>query len=179
MKIPFLGRCDCPRSLTSQRRGYLLQTQKCLEKAENEAMSIFRVSRDYHHLRGSSISRSVTIIISSESRIFCKFQGKTTTITKVNLSKICCLQMNKLLVREITKNDSTFGFELEKQDNRVSPNRKRGEHAKEDNSVIVVQCESEAQRDEWLKTINDQVSLKNFCFRVEKRKFLTFFRSGN
>ena len=77
--------------------------------------------------------------------------------------------MNKVLVREITKNDSTFGFELERQDNRVSPNRKKGDHSKEENSVIVVQCESETQRDEWLKTINDQV------FKTSALDYVLFF----
>ena len=99
--------------------------------------------------------------------------------------------MNKLTVREVSK-DSAFGFELErKTDNNSGGNSglpslssagSRDSAARGDGvdgvnanspSAIVVHCESEGERDEWLKTINDQIrDLKDIAKRLENPQFM-------
>lgn len=74
--------------------------------------------------------------------------------------------MNKVIVREFNKSDSTFGFELEKKLDRSSTSSRK------EDSAIVVQCESEEQRDEWLKIINDQIrDLKDMAKKLENPQF--------
>ncbi len=81
--------------------------------------------------------------------------------------------MNKLVVREISKGDGTFGFELERVEDRRCSSRRDGTGGGASGNgaastsgqsahhheapVIVIQCEKEEQRDEWLKTINNQI----------------------
>jgi hypothetical protein len=82
--------------------------------------------------------------------------------------------MNKVIVRELVKSGSVYGFELERQENRCSPVARKDLTAKE-YPVIVVQCESEKQRDEWLKTINDQIrELKNLANFLENPQHCSF-----
>ena len=81
--------------------------------------------------------------------------------------------MNKLVVREMSKGDGNFGFELERIEDRRNSSRKEStvssagsatstgssstSSAASEPPVIVIQCEREDQRDEWLKAINDQI----------------------
>ena len=96
-------------------------------------------------------------------------------------------QINKVTVREYSRNDTHYGFELERKDdgssssskqssssnnrnsfkeNSDSNNSSSNNNAKDD-SVIVVICDSEAQRDEALKLINGQIlELKDIAKRM-------------
>ena len=84
-----------------------------------------------------------------------------------------------MTVREYSRNDTHYGFELERKDdgggggcggrnsykeNNDSNNNGNGN---KDDSVIVVICESEEQRDEALKVINGQIlELKEIAKRM-------------
>lgn len=69
------------------------------------------------------------------------------------------MQINKVNVREVCKDNSVFGFELERTG---EPGRKRSVGPKEEAGAVVVHCDSEELRDEYLKAINDQIrELKN------------------
>ena len=84
--------------------------------------------------------------------------------------------MNRMDVREYSRNDSQFGFELELKDQRSSVVRTQtmasstasssSSGGKED-CVIVILLETEPKRDEVLKVINDQIrGLKNIALTL-------------
>ena len=99
--------------------------------------------------------------------------------------------MNKLTVREVSK-DSAFGFELErKTDGSSSSSVSRvaaaaagsrgfaardaadGASSSSSPSAIVVNCDSESDRDDWLRTINGQIrDLKDIAKRLENPQFM-------
>ena len=83
--------------------------------------------------------------------------------------------MNKVMVREVTRRESTYGFELERQEDQRGGGgaHRRGvsgaeSGAKDDPVGIVILCESEDLRDQWLKIINDQIrELKDIARKLE------------
>ncbi len=82
--------------------------------------------------------------------------------------------MNKLVVRELGRQQgSMFGFELERIDDRGAVVRKDsasalGAAAKDEPPVVVVLCQSEDQRNAWLKVIADQIrELKDMANKLE------------
>ncbi|TRY61773.1 hypothetical protein TCAL_08466 [Tigriopus californicus] len=78
-------------------------------------------------------------------------------------------KMNNVIVREFNKSDSNFGFELEKG---LELLERSTTASRREDSAIVVQCESEEQRDEWLKVINDQIrDLKDMAKKLENPQF--------
>jgi hypothetical protein len=102
--------------------------------------------------------------------------------------------MNKLVVREISKGDGTFGFELERVDDRRCSSKRDGTSvwagagtapgggggggagngsAIPEAALIVIQSDSENLRDEWLKTINSQIrELKDIGKRLENPQWV-------
>lgn len=77
--------------------------------------------------------------------------------------------MNKVAVREVAKQGSYVGFELERSRGKGIPvtTLDAGKDIG-DSAVVVVLCHSEKQRDEWLKCINDQIrDLKDVVRRLE------------
>ena len=77
------------------------------------------------------------------------------------LEYLASFKMNKVTVREVTRPDSTYGFELEKQENDGGGGKSGG------HEVMVIVCESELERDESLKIINGQIrDLKDIARRL-------------
>ena len=82
--------------------------------------------------------------------------------------------MNKVIVREYVKD--VFGFELEKQEENKTIKKGASSQTNPDEPPsVVVFCESEKVRDEWLKLINDQIrKLNEMAKRLENPKDLSF-----
>ncbi len=107
--------------------------------------------------------RNCQLFVFQETIIACEQPPETGASFPQNLEYFASFKMNKVVVREMTK-----GFELERKDDGSSAKDSGRSSVREQPSAVVVLCQSIEERNQWLKTINDQIrELKDIAKRLE------------